>query len=283
MDLVEQYRALARYNRWMNRKVYAACAELGNAERRRDRGAFFRSIHDMLNHLLLTDRVQLGRFLGPEGALSLDDDGRPIEILSLDQILYDDFEQLRREREATDAAIFAFVDTLTLDRLSRPFRYRAMVDDREHEHVLWWAVMHFFNHQTHHRGQVTAMLSQAGLDVGSTDLMTMLRSEPAEPGREAEPRAYMLVEIEVLDPVAYAEYVERVPATVARYGGRYVVRGGAPVPLTGDWRPERIILLEFPSAERMAEWNASPEYQALAPIRIRSTRTRAIALEGCGG
>ena len=182
MNPVEPYRALARYNAWMNGKVYDASARLDDGERRRDRRAFFRSIHGTLNHLLLTDRVQLGRFLDAIGASvdtarSRDPEGRPIEIRSLDQILYDDFDALRRERVATDAAIITWTAALTPEHLAGPLRYRAMVDGREHQHALWWAVAHFFNHQTHHRGQLTAMLSQAGLDVGSTDLMTMLRSE----------------------------------------------------------------------------------------------------------
>jgi uncharacterized protein (DUF1330 family) len=94
---------------------------------------------------------------------------------------------------------------------------------------------------------------------------------------------YMIIEIEVLDESTYAEYVRKVPATVAKYGGRYLVRGGPVTPLAGDWRPERIIVLEFPSAGQMQEWNSSPEYLELAPIRAGATRTRAIAVEGVGG
>jgi len=91
---------------------------------------------------------------------------------------------------------------------------------------------------------------------------------------------YMIVEIEVKDPGTYAEYMEKVPATVIEYGRRYLVRGGAPTPLTGGWKPERMIILEFPTAEQMRRWNLSPEYLALAPPRERSTSTRAIALDG---
>ncbi len=92
---------------------------------------------------------------------------------------------------------------------------------------------------------------------------------------------YMIIEIEITDKNTYAEYVEKVPATVEEYGGRYIVRGGAVTPLTGDWRPERVIVLEFPSADEMQRWNSSPEYLELAPLRMRSTKTRAIAVEGC--
>jgi uncharacterized protein (DUF1330 family) len=90
----------------------------------------------------------------------------------------------------------------------------------------------------------------------------------------------MVIEIEVLDPETYAEYVRRVPATVLHYGGRYLVRGGPIVPLVGGWKPERIVILEFPSAEQLQRWNSSPEYLEVAPLRERSARTRAIAVEG---
>jgi uncharacterized protein (DUF1330 family) len=91
---------------------------------------------------------------------------------------------------------------------------------------------------------------------------------------------YMVIEVTVRDREVYAEYMRRVPATVEQYGGRYVVRGGRVVALTGDWNPERVVILEFPTAQHMERWNASPEYAAVAPLRARSATTRAIALEG---
>jgi uncharacterized protein (DUF1330 family) len=94
--------------------------------------------------------------------------------------------------------------------------------------------------------------------------------------------AYMIVEIEVVDRSAYADYMERIPEVVAKYGGRYLVRSEAVLPLVGGWRPERLIVLEFPTLDAMTRWNFSPEYRELAPIRERATRTRAIAVEGCG-
>jgi uncharacterized protein (DUF1330 family) len=100
-------------------------------------------------------------------------------------------------------------------------------------------------------------------------------------GRGLTMPVYMIIEIEVVDKEIYTEYMEKVPATVEKYGGRYIVRGGAVTPLTGGWRPERMIVLEFPSAEQMQRWNFSPEYLELAPLRIRSAKTRAIAVEGC--
>lgn len=166
----EYARVMARYNRWMNDKLYAVASTLTDAERKQDRGAFFGSIHRTLNHLLLADRVWLGRFTGAkleEGEMG------PGGIRSLDQELYVDFEELRRERAKTDDAIDAFVATLTDEKLAGHLRYlrRGVVN----EFPLWHAFAHFFNHQTHHRGQVTTLLMQAGHDPGVTDLIAMLR------------------------------------------------------------------------------------------------------------
>ena len=175
-DLPAQYRALAGYNTWMNERVYSVAATLSDEERKQDRGAFFRSIHGTLNHLLLTDRAWLGRFTGDRAlAQSRDQDGNVIAYTGkLNQELYADFSLLRRERAATDAAIEAWARSLTAERLAAPFAYRSS-DGRQHEHPLWWAVGHFFNHQTHHRGQVTTLLMQLGHDPGVTDLVGLLR------------------------------------------------------------------------------------------------------------
>ena len=175
-DLVDQYQALARYNAWMNGKLYDGAAALSDAERRRDAGAFFRSIHGTLNHLLLTDRAWLWRFTGDKRiAESRDAAGKPIAMTGrLDQELYADFGELRRERARTDADVTAFAAALTAERLDAEITYRTTAGV-EQRHVLWWAVSHFFNHQTHHRGQVTTLLKQAGVDPGVTDLIAFLR------------------------------------------------------------------------------------------------------------
>jgi uncharacterized damage-inducible protein DinB len=163
-------RVMARYNRWMNEKLYAVAETLTDAERKADRGAFFGSIHRTLNHLLLADRVWLGRFTGAvleEGELG------PGGIRSLDQELYGVFDELRRERARTDDELDAFVATLTTEGLAANLRFvRRGVSN---EVPLWHAVAHVFNHQTHHRGQVTTLLMQAGRDPGVTDLVAMLR------------------------------------------------------------------------------------------------------------
>lgn len=160
MDRLELFRTLARYNRWMNERLYAVCAEISDEERKQDRGAFFKSVHGILNHLLLADRIWLGRFTH-----------EPFKVSSLDQELYADFGQLRRERAKTDDAIDAWVAALTEDALSGSLRYTSIVNPEEREMPLWFTALHFFNHQTHHRGQLTTLLSQMGCDSGVTDLM----------------------------------------------------------------------------------------------------------------
>jgi uncharacterized protein (DUF1330 family) len=92
---------------------------------------------------------------------------------------------------------------------------------------------------------------------------------------------YLIIDVAVIDPELYAEYVEQVPAVVERYGGRYLARGGDVVPLTADWRPQRIILIEVDSIDQVRDCFTSPEYLALAPLREESTTSRAIIIEGC--
>lgn len=90
----------------------------------------------------------------------------------------------------------------------------------------------------------------------------------------------MIIEIEVLEPALYAEYVDKVRPTVEKFGGRYLARGGKVRVLSGDWQPERIILLEFPSHERVEQWLSSPDYAPLRALRNKAARGRAIIVEG---
>ena len=164
----EYARTMARYNRWMNERLYECCARLTDEQRKRDAGAFFKSIHGTLNHLLLGDRVWMGRFVGPVFAPK-----------SLSQELYGNFDELRRERAKTDEAIDAWVATLTDERLRGELAYTSIVNPAPRRMPLALAVVHFFNHQTHHRGQLTTLLMQEGIDPGATDLMWLPASQPA--------------------------------------------------------------------------------------------------------
>ncbi len=91
---------------------------------------------------------------------------------------------------------------------------------------------------------------------------------------------YIILEIEVVDAETYREYVQQAPVTVEQYGGRYLVRGGAITALAGGWDPQRMVVIEFPTMERFQEWLTSPEYSAIAPLRERSTKGKAIVVEG---
>lgn len=162
---------MARYNRWMNDKVYATSALFSDEDRKRDRGAFFKSIHQTLNHILVGDRVWLGRLTGvtPEAGYMA------AGIRSINDELFADFEQLRAERAHTDTQIEAWAANVSAAELGGELRYTS--GGKARAHPMWWAALQMFNHQTHHRGQVTTLFTQAGHDVGSTDVFAMLLSE----------------------------------------------------------------------------------------------------------
>ena len=92
--------------------------------------------------------------------------------------------------------------------------------------------------------------------------------------------AYVIADVEVLDSAAYEEYRQKVPATIAAFGGRYLVRGGALTVLEGDWSPQRCVILEFPSMAQLQAWYDSPAYVPLRAIRERTTKSRLVMVEG---
>jgi uncharacterized damage-inducible protein DinB len=143
-----RYQMFAGYNRWCNERLYEAAAKVSDADYRADRGAFFKSLHGTLNHLLVGDRIWMRRFTGA-GELPP----------SLDAILYEDFEALRAARVSEDVKIVRYVDRLSEADLAGTIRYRTFVRPQTIEQALSPALDHFFNHQTHHRGQAHALLS----------------------------------------------------------------------------------------------------------------------------
>jgi uncharacterized damage-inducible protein DinB len=156
-------RRLARYNRWANDRLFAACEGLGQEELVRPRPSFFGSILATLNHILVADRVWMGRFESDSSH----------GIVSLGQILHPDFTGLAQARTAFDAHIIAWCDSLSGD-LDRPLRYRTINGDPA-ETPLNWTIAHLFNHATHHRGQVHGLLSHAGIEPPPLDLIYFLR------------------------------------------------------------------------------------------------------------
>lgn len=167
MNTIELFRVQANYNCWMNERLYAVCADIGDAGRRRDLGAFFRSIHGTLNHILLADCVWLGRLTK-----------RPFPVISLGQELYADFVELRAQRAGTDAELAAYVHGLGQDDLAGLVRYTSISSGKASALPRGVVLTHVFNHQTHHRGQVTALISRLGYDIGATDLIRLPGIEP---------------------------------------------------------------------------------------------------------
>ncbi len=92
--------------------------------------------------------------------------------------------------------------------------------------------------------------------------------------------AYVVVEIEVHDPVRYDEYKKLAPPTIAAYGGRYVARGGKTETLEGGWAPKRLVILEFPSLEQAKKWHDSPEYREARELRQKTTNSKMVVIEG---
>jgi uncharacterized damage-inducible protein DinB len=148
MGMAAHYRMFGHYNAWANARLYDAAAKLSPERYRADRGAFFKSVHGTLNHLLVTDRVWMHRFTG---------EGDPPD--RLDAILHDSFDDLRAARAAEDRRIVDYVDGLTEEGVAGSIRYRRVSSPEVFEQQLAPALAHWFNHQTHHRGQVHALLT----------------------------------------------------------------------------------------------------------------------------
>jgi uncharacterized damage-inducible protein DinB len=196
MTLLNHVNLMAQYNQWMNEQVYGAADRLSPAALHQDQRAFFRSIIGTLNHILVADLIWLGRFAThptPFPALagvrdSVQTAGH--QPLALDDLMYRDFSELDQARQNLDALICRWCGELTEADLEHPLVYK---DTKGVPSVrpLGSLLMHFFNHQTHHRGQVTTLLSQAGIDVGVTDLLALIpdlepESSPVEAPVEAE-------------------------------------------------------------------------------------------------
>lgn len=154
-------RRMARYNRWQNQNLYGVADRLSDAERRHERGAFFGSVHKTLSHLLWGDRVWMSRFSGGS---------RPEVGIAGSVSLYPDWDELKRERAAFDEEIIAWADGVDAAWLAGDLTYYSGGAKRDITAPKWLLVTHMFNHQTHHRGQVHCMLTQAGGRPHDTDL-----------------------------------------------------------------------------------------------------------------
>ncbi|MGH8854188.1 MAG: DinB family protein [Telluria sp.] len=160
---------LASYNATMNARVYAAAARLPKAALSVDRSAFFGSILGTLNHIVAGDTIWLRRFMAhPSGFASLEAMAAIAVPAGLAHPYSDDLEILLAHRVRLDAIITALAAELSNEDLARPVAYtNSRGDFRKNFGGL---VLHFFNHQTHHRGQASTLLTQVGVDIGVTDL-----------------------------------------------------------------------------------------------------------------
>ena len=167
--MLRHYRMFAAYNRWANTQVYAAAAELSDAEFRSDRGAFFGSLHRTLNHLIVADRIWMKRFTGTGEAPT-----------TLDAVLFEDLDALTAARKVEDERIVAWTSMLDETTLAADFTYVPVTKAIEITQPLAPALAHMFNHQTHHRGQCHMTLTALGKPSLSLDLIHFLRVEGHE-------------------------------------------------------------------------------------------------------
>ncbi|WMT86303.1 DinB family protein [Pelagibacterium sp. 26DY04] len=158
-------RTMARYNAELNRRIYGAALRLSDEQRREDCGAFWGSIHGTLNHLLWADRLWLSRFgIGEAPGVPIRESGK----------LVGDFDALWAERQAMDETLIAWADGLTTEDLGGELSWHSGATGRDMTKPRDLIVVQIFNHQTHHRGQVHALITRFGEKTGDTDLPFVL-------------------------------------------------------------------------------------------------------------
>ena len=150
---------MAEYNKWMDGKIYDVCQEIPDELRKKDMGAFFKSIHSTLNHIYFGDIAWIERLR--------DNEFTPRKI-GVD--MFDDFKNLRAAQEKIDSEILDWARDLTPEILNKPFDYVSNVENFSRTLPTWVLATHMFNHQTHHRGQVTTLIKQLGYEPGITDI-----------------------------------------------------------------------------------------------------------------
>lgn len=166
MSYLAHFHMLAHYNSLANERLYQACNQLSDAERTQDRKAFFKSIHGTLNHIMIADRLWMQRF-----------NGTPAASNHLDAILYADFQELWQARQEQDDIIESFMQSLTDEFLTQSVTY-INNEGKQFSDPAPLLLTHFFNHQTHHRGQIHAMLTQTSVTPPVLDMPRVLKPFP---------------------------------------------------------------------------------------------------------
>lgn len=177
MPIKQNVELFAKYNQWMNSKIYALVIPLGKEDLNKDRGAFFGSILGTLNHLMVADLTWLNRIAQYpdhfDALLAIKEFPKPN---ALDQILYEDIHELHEARIRIDAIFIALCAEIEESQLEASLTYKNMKGDGMKK-KLSFLLQHIFNHQTHHRGQLTTLLSQMDMDVGPTDLVLLIDND----------------------------------------------------------------------------------------------------------
>ena len=161
---LEIHRTFARYNGWMNEKLLASCSTLPDEARKKPLSIPFGSLHGLWNHLLVADNLWLSRF---------EKTPPPFEFRGLDMELFSDWDELKNARLALDERIDRFAASLTTERLDSTLHWISATNPTPRATAFSLVIAHFWNHQTHHRGQMTATMELLGLDCGVTDLMAL--------------------------------------------------------------------------------------------------------------
>jgi uncharacterized damage-inducible protein DinB len=158
MTAITNFQLLANFNTWANTKIFSSCKELDDIEYKKDRRAFFSSIHGTLNHLLVVDRAYISRIKGKDHGLK-----------SLDQILYEKLFQLEEARIKEDKRLVDLVNSLSEKSIHKEIIYKGF-ETGNTTYTINMILITLFNHQTHHRGQIHNMLSQAGIKPPPIDI-----------------------------------------------------------------------------------------------------------------
>jgi len=173
MSLLYQFKLLSEYNQLMNQRLYVAVENLPDEVIKEDKGAFFKSIIGTLNHILVGDIIWLKRFAtNPESYNTLKYFAKIKKPKSLNTILYSEFSELKNERHKTDELIILWIASLEKQDLDTNITYENM-QNISFQKDFSSLINHLFLHQIHHRGQVTTLLSQIGVDFGETDIIEM--------------------------------------------------------------------------------------------------------------
>ena len=163
MTTITNFQLLANFNTWTNTKIFSSCKKLDDTEYKKDRKAFFSSIHGTLNHLLVVDGAYISRI-----------EGKNHDLKSLDQILYENLFQLEEARIKEDKRLVDLVNNLSKESINKEITYKGFETGNQ-TYTINLVLITLFNHQTHHRGQIHNMLSQAGIKPPQIDIPDFLK------------------------------------------------------------------------------------------------------------